>query len=115
MGVVVDGFAGSRERFAATLASLDGDEASGLAHGELEARLEVDARELFRGLLQDHLDVRAQREARIGQVRGADGVRRGCVEAGRRRALATVIGEVGVSRIASGRASMRTCVRPTRC
>ena len=94
------GFAGSRERFESTLAWLEGDEASGLAHGELEARLEVDARELFRLLLQDHLELRAQRETRLKQVRGADGVRRGCIEAGHRRALGTVFGAVGVSRIA---------------
>ena len=78
-------------------------------------RLEVDARELHRLLLQEHLDVRAQRERRVGQVAGADGVRRGCAEAGHRRPLATVFGEVGVSRIAYARAGSATCVRPTRC
>jgi hypothetical protein len=95
-----DGFARSRERFESTLAWLEGQDAAAMAHGELEARLEVDARELYRLLLQDHLDVRAEREMRIEQVRGADGVRRGCVEAGHRRPLGTVFGEVGVSRIA---------------
>jgi hypothetical protein len=56
------GFAGSRERFAATLAWLEGQDASALAHGELETRLEIDARELYRLLLQEHLDLRAERE-----------------------------------------------------
>ncbi len=93
-------FAASRERFEGTLVWLEGGEASGLAHGELEARLQVDARELYRLLLQDHLDLRAQREIRIGRVAGADGVRRGCAEAGHRRSLLSVFGEVGVSRIA---------------
>ncbi len=93
-------FASSRERFESTLAWLEGSQASGLAHGELEARLQLDARELYRLLLQDHLDLRCERERRSEQVRGADGVRRGCVEAGHRRALQSVFGEVGVSRIA---------------
>ncbi|MCA1698342.1 MAG: ISKra4 family transposase [Actinobacteria bacterium] len=95
-----DAFACSRERFEDTVTWLDGQDAAGLAHGELEARLELDARELYRLLLQDHLDLRAQREIRIEQVACADRVRRGCVEAGHRRRLATVFGEVGVSRIA---------------
>ncbi len=95
-----DAFACSRERFEDTLTWLDGQDAAGLAHGELEARLDVDARELLRLLLQDHLDLRAEREVRVEQVACAEGVRRGCAEAGHRRRLATVFGEVGVSRIA---------------
>lgn len=51
-------------------------------------------------MLQEHLDLRAERERRAAEVRDADGVRRGCVEAGHRRPLQTLFGEVGVSRMA---------------
>src|SRR5664279_4609227 len=43
----------SQDRFAAVLAWLEGEQAAGLSHGELEERLQVDARELFRQLLQE--------------------------------------------------------------
>lgn len=95
-----DAVACSRERFEDTLTWLAGHDAAGLAHDELEARLDVDAREPLRVLLQDHLDLRAEREVRVEQVACAEGVRRGCAEAEHRRRLATVFGEVGVSRIA---------------
>jgi hypothetical protein len=35
---------------------LDGTEAGGLSHAELERRLDIEGRELLRQLLQDHLD-----------------------------------------------------------
>ncbi len=93
-------FAGSRGRFETVAAWLEGAESAALPHAELEARLEVESRELFRQLLQDHLDLRAQRERRLDEVVGADGLPRGCAEAGHERRLATVFGEVQVQRIA---------------
>ncbi|HEY1514901.1 MAG TPA: ISKra4 family transposase, partial [Solirubrobacteraceae bacterium] len=66
----------------------------------MEDRLGCDARELFCRIYQDHLDLRAARERPIEQaVIGSDGVRRGCMERGRQRSLATVFGEVHVTRI----------------
>jgi hypothetical protein len=97
---VPDGFAGSRERFDVVAGWLAGEEAGALAHASLEQRLEAEARELFRQLLQDHLDLRAVREERIEQVVGADGARRASVEAGHERPLASVFGEVRVRRVA---------------
>ena len=94
------GFARSRERFDAAVGWLAGEEAGAFTHAELEARLEADARELFRQLLQDHLDLRACREARIERVVDCEGVRRGSAEAGHERSLGTVFGEVRVRRIA---------------
>jgi hypothetical protein len=41
-------FGESRECFEGVVAFLEGDEASGLDHGELECRLEVEGRELLR-------------------------------------------------------------------
>ncbi len=81
-------FVGSRDRFETELAWLQGQEAGGLTHGELEARLQIDARELFRQLLQDHLDLRAQREPRLAEVIDADAVSRPSVEDGHQRGLA---------------------------
>src|SRR6266508_697018 len=94
------GFAGSHDRFETVAAWLEGAESTGLTHAELEARLQVESRELFRQLLQDHLDLRAQRERRLEEVVGADGLPRGSAEAGHQRGLATVFGEVQVRRIA---------------
>jgi len=70
----------------------------GAGHGELEARLQVDAREQYRLLLQGHLDQRAARERRRGQVTGSDGVARPRVENGHRRGLVSVFGPVTVTR-----------------
>jgi hypothetical protein len=79
---------------------LEGLEAGQLAHGELEERLEVESRELFRQMFQDHLDLRAQRELRREPIVGADGVARRSVEADHGRGLMTVFGKVEVSRLA---------------
>jgi hypothetical protein len=93
-------FTGSRDRFETVLGWLEGDKAATSSHGELEERLQVDARELFRQLLQDHLDLRTQNEPRICDVTDASGVPRRTAETGHTRALATVFGEVNVVRIA---------------
>ena len=90
----------SREKFQAVLGWLAGQEAGGSSHADLEARLQVDARELFRLLLQDHLDLRAGRETRLHEVLDAQGGPRPNAEAGHTRGLDTVFGEVQVSRIA---------------
>jgi len=71
-----------------------------MTHAELEDRLSADAREVFRQLFQDHVDLRAEHEERLEGVVGAAGVVHGAVEAGHDRPLATVFGEVEVSRLA---------------
>ena len=93
-------FAASRHRFERIVGWLEGADAGQLAHGELEERLDVEGRELLRQMLQDHLDLRAQREPRLEAVVGADGVARRGVEAGHERGLLTVFGKVEVSRLA---------------
>ena len=55
-------FGTSQERFETVLAWLQGEQAPGLSHAALEERLQVEARELFHQLLQDHLDLRACRD-----------------------------------------------------
>ncbi|MGH8826926.1 MAG: hypothetical protein ACRDVZ_04840 [Jiangellaceae bacterium] len=68
--------------------------------GGRDDRLKVAGRDLLRRLLQDHLDMRAQREARLEEVVDVHGVRHGSVEAGHIRRLGTVFGQVDVSRLA---------------
>ena len=94
------GFAASREQFESLLSFLDGTDAAGLSHAELEERLDRDGRELLRRLLDDHLALRAVREQRLEQVIGDEGVTAGRVESGHERALETVFGTVTVERLA---------------
>jgi len=97
---VTTAFDQSRERFETVLAWLSGPESAGLTHAELEDHLQVASREVFCQLLQDHLDLRAQREPKLAGVLGADQVSRHTIEAGRARTLATVFGDVRVERLA---------------
>jgi hypothetical protein len=71
-----------------------------MTHAELEDRLSADMREVIRRLFQDHVELRAEREERLGDVAGAEGVVHGSAEAGHERPLATVFGEVTVRRLA---------------
>jgi hypothetical protein len=96
----VAGFTASREQFESLVGFLDGSDAAGLSHAELEDRLDRDGRELLRRLLADHLALRAIREQRLEQVVGDEGTRRGRVESGHARALETVFGTVTVQRLA---------------
>jgi hypothetical protein len=93
-------FACSRQQFESLISFLDGTDAAGLSHAELEDRLAVDGRELLRRLLDDHLALRAAREQRLEQVAGDEGVVRTRVESGHERALETVFGTVTVERLA---------------
>ena len=88
-------FAAARDRFERMLGRLEGPEAGQSTHGELEEWLEAEGRELLRQMVQDHLDLRAQRERRLEKVVGSDGLVRGSVEPGHGRGLLTVFGEVG--------------------
>lgn len=109
------GFARSRERFDVVVGWLSGEEAGALAHAQLEERLEVDARELFCLLLQDHLDLRADREERIEGVVDCEGVRRPSAEAGHERSLQTVSGRFGCGGSPIGSAGTATSIAPTGC
>lgn len=93
-------FARGRAQFDDVVGFLGGDAAAGLTHAELEAELGAKGRELLRQLYQDHLDLRAEREVRLPEVVGAEGVARRYAEAGHTRPLATVFGEVTVKRLA---------------
>jgi len=109
-------FTGSRDRFESVLAWLEGEQAGALSHGELEERLQVDARALFRQLMQDHLDLRAQSEPRIADVRDAQW---GAAADRRDRAPTRVGDGLWRSRGAPDRLpsapARRTCTRRMRC
>jgi len=102
-----DAFVVSRTRFEQVCSFLGDQEASRLTHGELEQRLTVDLRELVRQLYQDHLDLRAAREPRLGEVINVEGSQHGCVETGHARPLQTVFGTVEVTRHAYRRRGER--------
>ena len=68
------GFGASREQFESLVCFLDGTDAVGLSHAELEERVDRDGRELLRRLLDDHLALRAVREQRLEDVVGDEGV-----------------------------------------
>ncbi|HET7487119.1 MAG TPA: ISKra4 family transposase [Acidimicrobiales bacterium] len=93
-------FARARSEFDVVVGFLGGEAAAGLTHAELETELGARGRELLRQLYQDHLDLRAEREVRLPEVVGADGVARHYAEDGHRRPLATVFGQVTLGRIA---------------
>ena len=95
-----DGFGESSARFDRLVGFLDGEAATALSHAELEEHLDRDGRDLLRQLLQDHLDLRASREARLDDVLDTAGGRHGAVEAGHQRVLASIFGPVTITRLA---------------
>jgi hypothetical protein len=110
----VAGFERSQALFAGLVESATGEQALGLEHSQLEARLAADGRELARQVLQNQLDLRTAREQRLDGVIGSDGTPRRSVERGHERDLHTVLGEVQVTRLAHVRPAARTCIRLTR-
>ncbi|MGH8874610.1 MAG: ISKra4 family transposase [Acidimicrobiia bacterium] len=77
---------------------LGGDAACGLEHSEIEDYIFSEGMELLRRLYQDHFDLRAAREPRLGGVADAAGVPHGAVEADHDRELETRFGTVVVRR-----------------
>ena len=94
-----DAFTQARECFNEMLGWLEGNESAQLSHADLEDEIVRRGREAQRLALQDHLDLRALRERRV-RVVDAQGVAHGAVETAHRRQLQTVVGAVGVERLA---------------
>jgi hypothetical protein len=84
-----DVFAAAREALESEIAWLGGLDAGGCEHAALERRMAESGRELQRLLLQAHLELRAQREVRLGEVVDADGAVRSWGEVGRATTLAS--------------------------
>jgi len=102
-----ESFGHSRECFGQVLGWLEGPDAAALSHAELEDQLDSRGRELLRRMFQDHLSLRAVTETRLDEVLDAQARAHGAVEAGHRRPLATVFGEVEVTRLAYRRRGSR--------
>jgi hypothetical protein len=85
---------------AAGLARLAGEASQAVTLDAMEVLVIGQGRELLRGLVQLALDGQAEREVRLPEVTGTDGVRRGCAERGHDRPVVTQLGEVVVRRIA---------------
>lgn len=96
----VSAFERSDQLYHGLVGFLRADQAGSLTHEELEVRLATAGRDLTRQLLQDHLDLRAAREVRVGALIDADGFAHNAVEPGHHRPLETVFGEVTVTRLA---------------
>ena len=94
-----ESFAVSRTLAEELLAWMGGDEAVALEHADLESRLDERGRQLLRQMFADQMDLRALRETRLAVV-AAGGEAHGTAEAGHRRPLQTIFGQVDVTRIA---------------
>lgn len=92
-------FAAAEACFATIQDWLAGGDSNALEHAELEQQLGARGRELLRLLFQDHVDLRALREGRL-EVADVNGTCRTRVETGHDRGLATIFGEVTVTRLA---------------
>jgi hypothetical protein len=95
-----DAFGASRAVFEQITQYLAGPQAARMTHAQLEEQLDERGRQLVRQLYQDSLDLRAAREPRLAEVIDADGWGRGTAERRRSRELATIFGQVSVTRIA---------------
>ena len=85
---------------AAGLARLAGEASRVVTLDAMEGLVAGQGRELLCGLVQLGLDIQAEREVRLPQVTGSDGVRRARAEPGHARPVVTRLGAVVVRRIA---------------
>jgi hypothetical protein len=93
-----DVFSSAREQVRTMEEHLRSDAAFASDHAQLEGYVREAGREFERRMMQAHLDLRAARERPV-EVRGADRVRRSTLRRSARRLL-TLVGEVGVERLA---------------
>jgi hypothetical protein len=98
--VTAEAFAQARSCYEETERWLASGEAAALTHAELEGQLGTRGRELLRRMFQALMDLRALGERRRDEVTGADGIARTRVEKDHSRPLATVFGQVAVTRMA---------------
>jgi hypothetical protein len=81
------------------LARLAGEAGRAVTLDAMEGLVAGQGRDLLRGVVQLALDGQAEREVRLAQVTGEDGVRRARAERGHSRPVVTRLGEVQVRRI----------------
>jgi hypothetical protein len=96
----------------AAVQELSGERACGMEHGEIERLVAERGEEFMRGLMQDHADLRSEREkAALAPMRGEDGELRSEVRSSERK-LGTVHGEITVRRLALVRHGVSGGLRP---
>jgi hypothetical protein len=98
----LDEFAAAREQFSELVEALQSEPNLRKEHGDIEALIWQDGKELLRRMLQGHLDLRAAREAKRERVIGGDGVIRTHRRSGCTRTLMSLFGEVTVKRMGYG-------------
>jgi len=98
--MTAEAFAQARSCYEEAEQWLASEEAAALTHAELEDQLGTRGRELLRRMFQAQMDLRALCEERRDEVTGADGIARTRVEKDHSRPLATVFGQVTVTRMA---------------
>ncbi len=92
-------FQSAREHFGHIVGELTSEHMLGSEHGEVEAMLDREGKELLRRLLQGFMDVKANKEERVDCILGSDGVERTHVREGCERQLESLFGEVDVRRM----------------
>jgi hypothetical protein len=100
---------------AAGLGRLAGEACQAVTLDAIEGLVWERGRELLCGLVQLALDAQAEREVRLPQVTGQDGVPRTRAEPGHERPVVTRLGEVRVRRIGYRSRGCRRCSRAMRC
>jgi hypothetical protein len=95
-----DAYTASRVLFDALITRLGEPEMAERPEHAVEEFITGSGRDVFKQMLQDHLDARAAAEPRLAQVVGADQVARRRAERGHARLLGTTVGEVEATRIA---------------
>ena len=98
-------FTAAREKFDVLAARLGSAETMSMTHSEVESLVEVEGREVLRQLIQEHLHLRADADAkasaRMPAIAGADAVIR-THRRERERPLLTLLGKVTVARTGYG-------------
>jgi hypothetical protein len=98
----LDEFAAAREQFAQLIEALQSAQNLENEHGEIEALIWQEGKELLRRLLQGHLDLRSTLEPKREAVIGGDAVIRTHRREGCQRPLMSLFGEVSVKRMGYG-------------
>jgi hypothetical protein len=87
---------------AVQLARLAGEASRAVTLDAMEGLVAGQGRDLLRGVVQLSLDAQAEREVRLPQVTGGDGVRRARAERGHSRPVVTRLGSAGINRPGEG-------------
>jgi len=95
----VDVFDRSREKLEGLVSKLKGRDFEHAQHGEVEAWLVTEGRDLLRQLAQDHFDLRKVKEPKLAVVVGSEGTKRREVVEDENRAVGMVFGEVDIGRL----------------